>query len=83
MKQGTFSSPSSPARAQSSSTFSSIASPTNTNARTPEDDASRRASASTLPICVWPPTQVMRPISAASFAVSVIHGVARHSLKPR
>ena len=44
MNTGTLSRPSSPALAQSSSTFSSMASPTKTTARTPDATASRRAS---------------------------------------
>ena len=72
MKTGTLSRPSSPALAQSSSTLSSMASPTNTTARTPEATASRRASDSTLPIWVLPPRQSILPISLASCALSEI-----------
>src|ERR1700722_7974988 len=76
MNTGTLSRPSSPALVQRSSTLSSMASPTNTTARTAEATASRRASVSTLLIWVLPPRQSILPISFASCALSEIQPVA-------
>ena len=54
-----------------------------TTDRTPDATASRRASDSTLPICVLPPWQSILLISRASWAESEIQPVARHSFRPR
>ena len=62
--------------------LSSMASPTNTIARTPDASLPPHIGQHLADLRVAA-EQLMRPISAASLAVSVIHGVARHSLKPR
>ena len=72
-----------PATAQSWSSFSSIASPTNTSAPMRAAFASPRACSSTRRIWVCPPWQEMRFIRDVSAVASPTQREALHSAKPR
>ena len=68
---------------QRSSSFSSMASPTNTSACTFMRSVSWRACERIFPIWVWPPRQSMRDISSPSFSACDTQREARHSASAR